>query len=181
MDIGWQQVLIHETNERHEQSIATFEGQAANVEIADPLEAITKLLDQSRALEASYEAISRIHQLSPTDYLQSHSSVAEGLTPREFAGQSHKNGCGIINKGNRAMGEHLDLVLSRFSNMLKRITANSAEFDNLCVKHAEVTAEIRKLDAAADANQAERDDQLRRRRAAMEEQMFAIMQANTRI
>jgi hypothetical protein len=37
MDIGWQQVLIHETNERHEQSIATFEGQAANVEIADPL------------------------------------------------------------------------------------------------------------------------------------------------
>jgi uncharacterized protein YdcH (DUF465 family) len=78
------------------------------------------------------------------------------------------------------MGEHLDLVLSRFSNMLKRITANNSEFDDLCAKHAEVTAEIRKLDAA-DANQADRDDQLRHRRAAMEEQMFAIMQANTRI
>ena len=79
------------------------------------------------------------------------------------------------------MGEHLDLVLSRFGNMLKRITANNAEFDDLCVKHAEVTSEIRKLDTASDANQAELDDRLRRRRAAMEDQMFAIMQSNTRI
>jgi len=78
------------------------------------------------------------------------------------------------------MGEHLDLVLSRFSNMLKRITANNAEFDDLCVKHAEITAEIRKLDDA-DANHADRDERLRRRRAAMEDQMFAIMQSNTRI
>jgi hypothetical protein len=61
-------VLIHETNERHEQPIATFEGQAANVGIADDPEAITKLLDQSRGLEASYEAISDIHQLSLADY-----------------------------------------------------------------------------------------------------------------
>jgi len=79
------------------------------------------------------------------------------------------------------MGEHLDLVLSRFNNMLKRITASDADFDDLCLKHAEVTAEIRKLEAATDASQAERDEQLRRRRAALEDQMFAIMQANTRI
>lgn len=79
------------------------------------------------------------------------------------------------------MGEHLDLVLSRFGNMLKRITATNEEFDDLCVKHAEVTAEIRKLDAATDASQAELDEQLRHRRAAMEEQMFAIMQSNTRV
>jgi uncharacterized protein YdcH (DUF465 family) len=85
-----------------------------------------------------------------------------------------------MNMGDRAMGEHLDLVLSRLANMLKRITAKDGEFGDLCVKHAEVTAEIRKLDAA-DANHAERDEQLRRRRAAMEDQMFAIMQANTRI
>lgn len=79
------------------------------------------------------------------------------------------------------MGEHLDLVLSRLNNMLRRITARDADFDDLCVKHAEVTAEIRKLDAATDPGQAELDERLRRRRAAMEEQMFAIMQANTRI
>jgi len=69
MDIGYQQVLLHETNERHEQFITTLENQAAKVENADPLEAITKLLDQSRALEASYEAVSRIRQLSLIDYL----------------------------------------------------------------------------------------------------------------
>ena len=69
MDIGYRQVLIHETNERHKQFIATLEGRIADVENADPLEAITKLLDQSRALEASYQAISRIRQLSLTDYL----------------------------------------------------------------------------------------------------------------
>ena len=79
------------------------------------------------------------------------------------------------------MGEHLDLVLSRFGNMLKRITAKDADFDDLCTKHAEVTAEIRKLDAENVANRAEHDERLRRRRAALEDQMFAIMQANTRL
>jgi uncharacterized protein YdcH (DUF465 family) len=107
--------------------------------------------------------------------------MAESLTPKAFADQAHKNGYGTMNMEDIAMGEHLDLVLSRFANMLKRITAKDGEFGDLCVKHAEVTAEIRKLDAATDAGQAERDEQLRRRRAAMEEQMFAIMQANTRI
>ena len=47
-------------------------------------------------------------------------------------------------------------------------------------KDADVTAEIRKLDVT-DPRQADLDDRLRRRRAAMEEQLFAIMQANTRI
>jgi flagellin-like hook-associated protein FlgL len=69
MDIGYQQVLIHDTNERHKEFIATLEGRVADIENADPTEAITKLLDQSRALEASYQAISRIRQLSLTDYL----------------------------------------------------------------------------------------------------------------
>jgi flagellin-like hook-associated protein FlgL len=49
--------------------IATLENRVADIENADPTEAITKLLDQSRALEASYQAISRVRQLSLTDYL----------------------------------------------------------------------------------------------------------------
>jgi flagellin-like hook-associated protein FlgL len=69
MDIGYQQVLIHDTNERHKELIATLENRVADIENADPTEAITKLLDQSRALEASYQAISRVRQLSLTDYL----------------------------------------------------------------------------------------------------------------
>jgi flagellar hook-associated protein 3 FlgL len=69
MDIGYQQVLLHETGERHKQFIATLEGRITDVENVDPTEAITKLLDQARALEASYETISRVRQLSLTDYL----------------------------------------------------------------------------------------------------------------
>ena len=69
MDIGYQQVLIHDTNERHKELIATLENRVADIENADPTEAITKLLDQSNALQASYVAISRIRQLSLTDYL----------------------------------------------------------------------------------------------------------------
>ncbi|MGF1641366.1 MAG: hypothetical protein ACFCUO_10500 [Rhodospirillales bacterium] len=69
IDIGYQQVLVHETNVRHRQFIATLQGRIAEVENVDPLEAITKLLDQARALEASYQAIARIRQLSLVDYL----------------------------------------------------------------------------------------------------------------
>ena len=69
MDIGYQQVLIRDTNEHHKRFIATLEGRVADVENVDPLEAITKLLDQSRALEESYETISRARQPSLTDHL----------------------------------------------------------------------------------------------------------------
>lgn len=79
------------------------------------------------------------------------------------------------------MGKHFDLVASRLKNMLTRISATDADFDDLCNRHAELTADIRKLDPAVDPAHAQRDDQLRRRRAALEQEMFAIMQANTRV
>jgi uncharacterized protein YdcH (DUF465 family) len=79
------------------------------------------------------------------------------------------------------MGEHLDVVLSRFRNLLTRITAKDADFDDLCAKHAEATAEIRRLKPESDPRDADLDGELRRRRAALEEQMLAIMQANTRL
>jgi uncharacterized protein YdcH (DUF465 family) len=79
------------------------------------------------------------------------------------------------------MSDHLDLVLSRLANMLKRIGAQDADFDDLCARHAEITAQIRKLNADVDPSEADRQGELRRRRAAMEEEMFAIMQANTRV
>jgi uncharacterized protein YdcH (DUF465 family) len=79
------------------------------------------------------------------------------------------------------MSESLDLVLSRLRNMLSRITAEDADFNDLCSQHAEITAEIRKLNSDVDPTQADQDRNLRRRRAAMEDKMFAIMQANTRV
>ena len=79
------------------------------------------------------------------------------------------------------MADHIDVVLSRFKNMLTRIIAKDADFDDLCQRHAELTSEIRALQPDLDAGEGQRDRQLRKNRAALEEQMFAIMQSNMRI
>ena len=79
------------------------------------------------------------------------------------------------------MTDHFDLVLSRLRNMLTRIATDDADFDDLCTRHAALTADIRKLHPEKDPAQAERDRQLRQSRAALEQEMFAIMQANTRV
>ncbi len=75
----------------------------------------------------------------------------------------------------------LDTVLSRLGNMLKRIAARDPDFDAVCSQHAELTREIRRLDPGVDPGDAQRERDLRRRRAAIEQEMFAIMQANTRV
>lgn len=79
------------------------------------------------------------------------------------------------------MNKHFDLVVSRMMNMLTRIAAKDADFDDICARHAELTADIRKLNPMEDPGHAQRDGELRRRRAALEQEMFAIMQANTRV
>ena len=79
------------------------------------------------------------------------------------------------------MGEHLEVVISRFKNMLHRIREKDPDFDDLCAKHADVTSEIRRLNPDVDPSDAQLDGELRHRRAALEDEMFAIMQANTRI
>jgi len=61
------------------------------------------------------------------------------------------------------------------------MTSEDADFNDLCSQHAEITAEIRKLSSHVDPTQADQERNLRRRRAAMEDKMFAIMQANTRV
>ncbi len=79
------------------------------------------------------------------------------------------------------MSKPFDIVASRLKNMLSRISAKDADFEDLCEQHARLTADIRKLDPQLDPAEAQRDDQLRRRRAGLEQEMFAIMQANTRV
>ena len=79
------------------------------------------------------------------------------------------------------MSNHFDVVLSRLGNMLKRISAKDTEFVDLCQQHADITSQIRKLAPEVDPAHAQQDENLRRRRAAMEDEMLAIMQANTRI
>lgn len=68
-DIGFNQHLIETINKKHTQFIGFLEASTADVENADPLEAITKLLDEERALQASYQSFARIRQLSLTNFL----------------------------------------------------------------------------------------------------------------
>ena len=68
-DLGYQQVLVSQTNEQHENLIAFFDQRVVDTENIDSLEVISRLLDESNALEAAYQAISRLQQLSLTNYL----------------------------------------------------------------------------------------------------------------
>lgn len=79
------------------------------------------------------------------------------------------------------MSSAFDIVASRLRNMLTRISAADSGFEDLCRRHADLTADIRRLNPSEDPDQAQRDQNLRRRRADLEQEMFAIMQANTRV
>jgi len=79
------------------------------------------------------------------------------------------------------MSGPFDVVTSRLRNMLTRIAAADSGFEDLCSRHAELTSDIRQLNPMEDPAQAQRDGELRRRRAQLELEMFAIMQANTRV
>ncbi|HIC80107.1 MAG TPA: hypothetical protein EYP07_03970 [Kiloniellaceae bacterium] len=79
------------------------------------------------------------------------------------------------------MSSYFDIVASRMKNMLTRISANDADFEDLCERHAALTSDIRRLNPGEDPDQAQRDEQLRKRRAAIEQEMLAIMQANVRV
>src|SRR3546814_13184191 len=78
------------------------------------------------------------------------------------------------------MAASFDLVASRLRNMLTRIAAADSGFQDLCNRHAELTSDIRRLNIIEDPAHAQRDDELRRRRAHLQQDMFALMQANTR-
>lgn len=67
--IGFNQVLLDTQNTLHTDFIGFLDSSIADIENVNPLEAITRLLDDSRALEASYQTFARIRQLSLTNFL----------------------------------------------------------------------------------------------------------------
>ena len=69
LDHGFKRTLIDRNNQNHETLIGFFEAQVAAVENIDTLDAVTRLLDDSQALEASYQALARIRQLSLSNFL----------------------------------------------------------------------------------------------------------------
>jgi flagellar hook-associated protein 3 FlgL len=68
-DIGFHRDLIQETNLRHLDFIATLEKRIGDIEQIDTTEAVTKLLDQVQALEASFQALAAVHRQSLMNYL----------------------------------------------------------------------------------------------------------------
>jgi flagellin-like hook-associated protein FlgL len=62
-------VLIDRINKRHKDFIGFLDESVARVENVDPLETITRLLDDQRSLEASFQALARIKQLSLINFL----------------------------------------------------------------------------------------------------------------
>jgi flagellin-like hook-associated protein FlgL len=69
MNLGFDLAVIHETRERQKALAVSLDNQTAEIENVDPLEAMTKLLDDGRALEASYQVVARIRQFSLMNYL----------------------------------------------------------------------------------------------------------------
>ena len=70
MDLGFDMVLLNDTNEGHVKFITFLQSSIARTENSDPLETITRLLADARTLEASYEALSRIRELSLVNFLR---------------------------------------------------------------------------------------------------------------
>jgi flagellar hook-associated protein 3 FlgL len=67
--LGYRAVLINDVRKSNEAIIASFDGSISSIENIDPLEAITKLLDTQRTLEASYQTFARVRQLSLSNFL----------------------------------------------------------------------------------------------------------------
>src|SRR3546814_20905737 len=78
------------------------------------------------------------------------------------------------------MSASFDIVTSRLRNMLTRIAAADSGFQDLSARHFELTSDIRRQNALEDSANAQRDDELRPRRAERTQDMFANMKATTR-
>lgn len=68
-DVGFQRILVDQTNTRHEELMSFFDQRVSEIEDIDQLETITHLLEDEQALEASYQAFARIRKLSLTNFM----------------------------------------------------------------------------------------------------------------
>ena len=67
---GFNQVVINNTKTNLNNFIGFLDSRVSGIENIDPLDVITRLLDDSRALEASYQTLSRVKQLSLLNFLR---------------------------------------------------------------------------------------------------------------
>ena len=67
--LGYQRLLIDQTNSRNKELMGFFDGRVSSIEDINELETVTALLEDQQALEASYKAFSLIRQLSLTNFM----------------------------------------------------------------------------------------------------------------
>jgi hypothetical protein len=68
-ELGFKQVVLHETINNQTDFNGLLDSFISETEDADQLEAITRLMDEQRSLEASYQALSRVFSLNLADFL----------------------------------------------------------------------------------------------------------------
>jgi flagellar hook-associated protein 3 FlgL len=69
LNLGFDRNLLIDTNSRHTAFIGFLEESIADMENTDTLAAVSRLLDLSNSLEASYQAMARVRELSLSDYI----------------------------------------------------------------------------------------------------------------
>ena len=69
IDLGFDRVMINDTNLRHKDLIGFFETEIIDLENIDLTETLTNLLDEQRALEASFQIFARVRELSLTNFI----------------------------------------------------------------------------------------------------------------
>ncbi len=69
VNLGFNRVMIERANETNTALLGFFDDKIIQTENQDMAEAITRLMDQTRALEASYQALARIRELSLTKFI----------------------------------------------------------------------------------------------------------------
>ena len=69
-DLGFQRVLIDQTSTNHKRLITFFQERITEIEDVDRVEAVTNLIADQQVLEASFQALARIRNLSLADFLR---------------------------------------------------------------------------------------------------------------
>jgi flagellar hook-associated protein 3 FlgL len=69
-DVAYDRVLMNDTIARQKELISFINARISKAENIDPTEAVTRLLDQQRNLEASFQSFARIRALSLGDFLR---------------------------------------------------------------------------------------------------------------
>ncbi len=69
IDMGFQRVLIKDTNDLHTDLIGFFDNSIIDMENVDLTETLGRLLDDQRSLEASFQIFARVRELSLTNFI----------------------------------------------------------------------------------------------------------------